>query len=641
MTPLVNKVPVKVLLVEDDEDDYIITRDLISEINRNQYALDWVSTYEAGLEAIQRGEHDLYLVDYRLGPHDGLELLRFAVARGCPAPVILLTAMGDRRIDIAAMKAGAADYLIKGQITAALLERSLTHSLERKNIERRLRESEEQYRLLFEQNPHPMWVAEAETLQIVAVNEAAVSHYGYSREEFLQMRLHHLAAKDPPSWAPRLSVPSHHPHGTWRHQKKNGELIDVQVTSNRISFRGKDAWLILGQDVTQRLALEAQLRQSQKMESIGILAGGVAHDFNNILAIISGYASYLRLDHLAREDWRKGLDAIDKAVQRGTALVKQILTFARKTEVSLRPTDANSLVEELGKMLANTFPKAITFAFDLQNNLPGLVVDASQLHQALLNLCVNARDAMPGGGTLSLRTSVIPGNALRPRFADAEERDYVCISVGDTGVGMDETVRSRLFEPFFTTKGRERGTGLGLAVAYGIVKSHRGFIEAESELGQGTTFRIYLPVDSLEREPPAAAAEPKDTARGAGTILLVEDEPLLLEVMRSLLEHKGYQVLEATDGLEAVEMYQRHHPQIDLVIADLGLPKLGGWEAFLKMKAINGSVRALFASGYLDPDLRNNILRHEGPLDFIQKPYVPNEIFRKVERLLHRTRQPS
>ncbi len=632
-----NPASLKILLVEDDEDDYLITRDLLRDIPGAELHLDWIQTFEEGLEEVNRQRHDVYLIDYRLGPHTGLELLAEAVRSGCTAPIILLTGLGDRQVDVDAMKGGAADYLVKGQISPALLERSIHHSLQRKDSERRLRESEEYYRLLFEQNPHPLWVVDSSSGQIIAVNESATQLYGYSKSAFLEMNFNQLEAESAQSG--RLPLLARENNGfqgreIYHHLTKDNRVLHVELISNKIAFQGRKALLVMATDMTSRLELEASLRQTQKMESMGTLAGGIAHDFNNLLAIISGYASRLRGSELSDDQVLSSVAAIEKAVQRGAALVRQILTVARKTDVLLEPLDINEQIQDLEKMLLGTFPKTIEITLDLQPKLPLLVADSNQLNQTLLNLCVNARDAMPGGGNLCLGTELVAGDVVRRKFLDAPEKQYVCIRVKDTGTGMTPQVQARIFEPFFTTKEREKGTGLGLAVGYGIIRAHHGFIDVESEPGQGSCFRVYLPVEEAQAGHSTHESAPlAGCTDGKETILLVEDETLLQELLKALLSDKGYKIITASDGLEAVETFRRHQNEINLVLTDMGLPRLGGWEACLQMQKIRPQIPVVLASGYLDPNLKNNLLK-QGARDFVQKPYVPQELFRRIRQIL-------
>ncbi len=387
-------------------------------------------------------------------------------------------------------------------------------------------------------------------------------------------------------------------------------------------------------DNTRHKLLEEQLRQAQKMESIGTLAGGIAHDFNNILAIIMGHAHILLKGDPELIRKANSVDTINRAVQRGTKLVKQILTFARRNETVFEPVDLNHVIQELQKMLGETFPKIIDFHLQLDPALPVTVADSNQVHQALLNLCVNARDAMPNGGTLGIETELVRGLFLRERYPEAHGHMYVCIRVSDSGTGMPPDVLNRMFEPFFTTKEIGKGTGLGLAVVYGVTRSHSGFVDVTSEPGKGTTFSLYFPVrhEEVEQEAKAERELTEHSSEGE-TILVVEDEQLLLDLVKGLLESKGYTVLSAIDGVEAIDIYSKNKDDIDLVLTDLGLPKIDGWEAFQRMKEINPDVKVVFASGYIDSTLRSNLLR-AGAKDLVQKPYLPDEILNRVRELV-------
>jgi PAS domain S-box-containing protein len=384
---------------------------------------------------------------------------------------------------------------------------------------------------------------------------------------------------------------------------------------------------------TKRKRLEQQLIQAQKMEGLGTLAGGIAHDFNNILAIILGHT--IRL-----EDWKKhpeqmpeAIKVIRDAVARGASLVRQLLTSARQTEARFTPLDLNALVQELERMLGATFPKTISFILQLHPGLPPAKADRSQIHQVLLNLCVNARDAMPNGGTINLATGVASGDELRVSFGGVNAERYVFVRVTDTGTGISKRVKPHIFEPFYTTKERGKGTGLGLSVVYGVVNNHRGFVQVDSEPGRGTTFNIYLPLGSAT-EPASAdgrsVGPDRDPAR---TVMLVEDEEMLRELGVMLLEADGYRVLAAKDGVEAVEMFEAHADEIGLVVCDLGLPRLGGRDVFLRMKEIKPSVRTIVASGYLEPNLRTEILR-AGVIDTVQKPYDFRELIERIRSII-------
>ncbi len=380
---------------------------------------------------------------------------------------------------------------------------------------------------------------------------------------------------------------------------------------------------------TKRKRLEQQLMQAQKMEGLGTLAGGIAHDFNNILAIILGYTTRL-------EQWRSdpshipgAIKVIKDAVERGAALVQQLLTSARQTEAQFSSLDLNDLIRELEKMLQATFPKMIAFDLRLDPALPHITADRSQIHQVLLNLCVNARDAMPSGGTMTFETSMATGEEVGDYFTGAEQEKYACIRVRDTGTGMSRQEKAHIFEPFYTTKERGKGTGLGLSVVYGVVNSHRGFVHVDSEPNKGTTFSIYLPLQPVPENISGNGVQQLGQKTSAKTILLVEDEEMLRELGVTILEGEGYRVLAAKDGVEAVEMFEANFEHIGLVVCDLGLPRMGGRDAFMRMKEQKPDVRAIVASGYLEPNLRSEMLK-AGVLDTIQKPYDFREMLEKI-----------
>jgi two-component system cell cycle sensor histidine kinase/response regulator CckA len=469
----------------------------------------------------------------------------------------------------------------------------------------------------------------------IFVNEAFEKTYGYTRDELLGQNISKVRASQNPPESLQNIIPETL-RGGWQgelwNRRKDGSEFPIWLSTSVIRDERNTPTALIGvaRDISDHKQLQQQLIQSQKMEGIGTLAGGVAHDFNNILAIILAYTSRLLKAKPEPDNVSEGLEAIRKAVQRGAGLVRQLLTFARKTDFAFQAVNVNSTIEELTKLLAETFPETITFSLQLDKDIPSIVGDHNQIHQALLNLCVNARDAMSNNGTLTLMTKAVTGADLRSRFAEARGEAYVRVSVGDTGAGMTEATRGRIFEPFFTTKEGGNGTGLGLSVAYGIVKNHRGFIDVESVLGTGTTFSLYLPV-AQDAAGHIEELDQDEAPGGTETILVIEDDEVLLRLVGVLLTEKGYKVLTARDGSEAVDTYREHCTEVALVFADMGLPILDGWEAFSRIKELNPDAKVIFTSGYLDSSAKSELLR-SGARDFIQKPYEP-------ERLLGRFRQ--
>jgi PAS domain S-box-containing protein len=381
--------------------------------------------------------------------------------------------------------------------------------------------------------------------------------------------------------------------------------------------------------------LEGQLQQAQKLESIGTLASGIAHDFNNILGIILGHSTLLERLREEPQMYAESVEAITKATQRGASLVKQLLLFARKTEPLLESVKINNIITEIIKLLQETFPKTITISTSLQNDLPMIVADSSQIHQVLLNLLVNARDAMPKGGTLSISTATVEGDVVRIQFSKTNAAwRYVKVEVADTGIGMDEATRERIFEPFYTTKGPGKGTGLGLSVVFGIVEHHNGFIDVRSALGKGTTFVLYFPMpEHVGEELQAPKKELVDICGGTETVLLIEDEAVLRKLTQNILVSKGYTVLIAEDGMQGVELYRSHQKEIAVVLSDIGLPILGGHDVFRKIRAINPEAKIIFASGFFDPETKSEMFK-AGLKNFIQKPYMLDEVLRKIREAI-------
>jgi signal transduction histidine kinase/ActR/RegA family two-component response regulator len=421
-------------------------------------------------------------------------------------------------------------------------------------------------------------------------------------------------------------------------QRKEQELhslnleLEKRVAERTEELRRANAALI--RDVDERARLEDQLRQAQKMESIGTLAGGIAHDFNNILNIIQGYSTLLGGQAGDNAEIAESLNVINEAIKRGAGVVQQLLTLARKSEAVLEVTDLNAVVGGLVELVKGTFPKNIEVTTDLDPELPPLMADANQLNQALLNLCVNARDAMPEGGKLAVRTRIIVGKSL-PDYVEPKADRFVCIKIEDNGIGIDEHLLSRIFEPFFTTKESEKGTGLGLAVVYGVVKNHQGFVDVRSAPGGGTIFRILLPVLTTANGHGCrdhAVETPQEQAPNGryDTALVVEDEEAVLHLLRNILAERGYRVLTAMDGEAAVHLYRHNKETIDVVLLDLDLPLISGTEVLRQIREENSHARVVVTSGYLEPELKV-ALNGAGVTRFINKPYVPDEVVAVLE----------
>jgi two-component system, cell cycle sensor histidine kinase and response regulator CckA len=513
---------------------------------------------------------------------------------------------------------------------------------ERKRAERALRASEEQYRLLFDNNPQPMWVYDGDTLRFVAVNDAAVRHYGYSRPEFLAMTLRDIRPVDElDTFEERLgrrrSESARTPFdrlGVGKHRRKDGSIIDVEISVNPIRFQDHDGWLALAIDITEKKRLEAQLLHAQKMESIGRLAAGIAHDFNNLLGVITGFAELARRQ-LAPGDRVVGrLDEILKAAAKAADLTRQLLAFSRRQVLELRVVDLNVVMADMEQILRRLIGEHIHLVSVYADHLGRIRADPGQIGQVIVNLAVNARDSMADGGRLIIETANVDLDeeyaAGRP---DVKPGRYVMLAITDTGIGMNRETLARIFEPFFTTKDPGHGTGLGLATVYGIVKQVGGHIWPYSEPGKGTSFRMYFPrIDEAadRREP---KPEIVSSGRGTETILVVEDDEGLRSIIAEVLAESGYSVLTARNGAEAVLVVERRGGAIDLVVSDMVMPAMGG--AMLAEQL--GDLRFLFMSGYSElASGEEGITRGVG---FLQKPFTPGSLLRKVREALDGERE--
>jgi two-component system, cell cycle sensor histidine kinase and response regulator CckA len=497
--------PLAILLIDDDYDDYLIVRDLLRETPQALSQLDWAGSHAAGLDLIAAGGHDAYLIDYHLGAENGLDLITAGLEAGCVAPLLLLTGQDDEHIALAALQAGAADYLVKSQISAPLLQRTLRYAVER------------------------------------------------------------------------------------------------------------------AQAASERRRLEEELRQAQKMEAIGRLAGGVAHDFNNVLTAISGYSDLLLNDFdQGQPIQRTDLEQILGAARRAAQLTQQLLAFSRKQLLTPEVLDLNAVIGEMEPMLRRMIGEHVVLSTDLAGGLAPIEADPGQIQQVVMNLAVNARDAMPRGGTLHIATAVQAGR--------------IALLVSDTGEGMDAVTRQRAFEPFFTTKERGKGTGLGLATVYGIVAQSGGEIALWSAPGQGANFTILFPPATTPA--PLASGSPIGQRHGGNeTVLLVEDDSAVRGLIESVLRSAGYTVLSAPGGAAALALALIYPAPIQLLITDVIMPGMSGVDLVRAFEVSRPELRVLYISGYADDDLTPHGLRAAN-VAFLAKPFPPDVLARQVRALL-------
>jgi len=511
---------------------------------------------------------------------------------------------------------------------------------EHQRDERALQESEHQYRLLFRCNPHPMWVLDHETLAFLMVNEAAVSLYGYALEEFLQMTVKDLLRPEDvqqlQAEVTETSVADWiQSRSAGRHLKKDGTQIKAEVAMQALTIGGRACWLMMATDVTEKQQLETQLQQAQKMEAIGQLAGGVAHDFNNILTVIEGYAQLLLARDGLNAQATEQMNQILVAAKRASNLTRQLLTFSRKQIMQAKVVDLNEVIGDATKMLRRLIGEDVALQTNYTPHAPHIHADAGMIGQVLMNLAINARDAMTGGGQLIITTGHEEVSQDRRRVhLDARHGEFVCLSVRDTGCGMSREVMAHLYEPFFTTKEVGKGTGLGLPTVFGIVKQHNGWIEVTSEPDRGTEFRIFLP--KAKPVTPVAAERPTgQEAPGKNeTILVVEDEPAVRELARIILQTHGYRVLEAGSGVEALSIWGQRSDGIDLVFTDMVMPQgMSGRNLAERLLAQKPDQRIVYTSGYSPSRAGAGFNSLEG-LEFLPKPYEARQLLRTVRECL-------
>jgi len=640
--------PVRVLLVDDDEDDFIITRDLIAEIGRSRYRLDWISDYATALATLQRQEHDVCLLDYRLGEKTGLDLICQTRRLPLCPPMILLTGRGDQELDLEAMKAGAADYLVKGQCSARHLDRAMRYAIEHKRAEESLRRERDLILRIMGTSPVGIVVADR-TGRITFANHCAEAALGLTKEAVEQRICSVLDWSVADDEGRPLEV---RPRPLQQLLAHGRPVLDVCHTMELAGGRrlvlstnatplfdaaGKnDGMVVTVEDITGRLALEAQLRQSQKMEVVGQLAAGVAHDINNILTIIQGHTGLLLQGAPANSPAVKSLQQIDAASDRAASFVRHLLMFSRKQAVQTRVLDVNEVMRNLQSMLPQLLGEQINLEFHCPPDLPLVAADATMTEQIVMNLAVNARDAMPGGGTLSVETSAVEiPIALARQNPDARAGRFICLTVRDTGCGMERRVMKRIFEPFFTTKEVGKGTGLGLSTVYGIVRQHLGWIEVESELGLGSTFKVFLPaVEAGEVDAPVPrTAKPEVVGGGTETILVVEDEVSLLKVLSRLLERCYYRVLVATSATEALRVWDEQRGQIDLLLTDVVMPgRMTGNELVNELKRRKPALKVIVTSGYSLEFIGRDFFHPDA--SFLPKPYQPQTVAQLVRKTL-------
>ncbi|HEY1381123.1 MAG TPA: response regulator [Gemmataceae bacterium] len=639
----------RTILVVDDNDRLadLIGKYLRREGFRTAVASDGATALDrlAATRSAGTPPPDLLLVNLKLPDMTGEQLLRTLDERNQSVPHVVLAEHGDEKRAAEQLRAGALDYLMKDGTLLELLPAVVRRAAEQIDRRKLLQEAEIAYEHLRRHYEMILYAAGEGICgldlggRITFVNPAALRMLGYELHELLGADLAALAERPVAGANGRVrdalaanTTFRSHDQVFWR---KDGSCFPIEYTSTPIREDGRQIGSVfVFKDVTERRALEEQYRQSQKLEAVGRLAGGVAHDFNNLLTVVSGYSDLLAnnssLDQKAQEAVKEVQGASDRAI----AVTRQLLAFSRKQMLHPRPLDLNGVITEINKLIRRLIGEDITLVTHLADGLAPVRADPGQLEQVILNLAVNARDAMPKGGTLTITTGEVKVDvtaaANQPGLRPGR---YALLTVADTGHGMDAQTKARIFEPFFTTKESGKGTGLGLATVYGIVVQSGGHIDVSSELNRGTVFRVLWPQAAGPAKPGSAHDLDLSVRGGTETVLLVEDEDAVRGLAAKVLASYGYRVIEARDGAEAEQVGRRGGDYLHLMVTDVVMPGISGLELATRLEPVRPKMKVLFMSGYTDDAIvRRGVLAEDAA--FLQKPFTPEVLARKVREVL-------
>ncbi len=627
----------KILLIEDNPGDARLIKEALSEINSVAVELSHAVRLQEGLKKAAEQKFDVVLLDLSLPDASGLDTIRQAHKAVAGVPIIVLTGFSDETFAVTVVHEGAQDFLVKGNFDGALLMRAIRYAIERKQSQEELKASRE-FAMNIIESSLDMIIAVDHEGKVVEFNKAAQKTFGYEPEETLGRCVDFLFAdKQDAARIQQKTLAD----GKFVEQitsvRKSGERFPASLSASVLrNDRGEFQGIVgTARDITEQLGLEAQLRHAQKMDSIGRLAAGVAHDFNNILTVIQGYASLLLTKKNLLPEIAEPLNEISLAGEHAASLTRQLLTFSRKQTIQPQTLNVNDVIQNITKMLTRLLGEEISLKVENTPGLPAIHGDAGMLEQVIINLAVNARDAMPRGGEIRLCTAAVEVDlAYVKQHPQARIGNFICLSVVDCGTGMDAGTLSRIFEPFFTTKEPGKGTGLGLATVYGIVQSHQGWLEVESILGQGTTFKAFFPVNDRPSIGTSTHDLQEQQCHGNETIFIVEDVSELRSLVRQILEFYGYRVVEAPDGIQAMSVWHENKEEIDLLLTDVVMPEgVSGRELAAKLQADKKSLKVIFTSGHSIDLIGADASLREG-LNFLQKPYRPLTLAQTIRACL-------
>ena len=629
---------VRVLMVEDNDNDAVLINRELARLTPPP-AVQHVRTKPAFATALEGFAPHAILSDHNIPGFGGWEALEIAQRARPDVPFILVTGSLDEETAVRYLKGGAADYILKDRLVR--LGPALLEALERARQREALREQERLLRQIIDANPSLIFVKDWNG-RFVLVNQATAHVYGTTVDALvgktdgdfnrnMEEVAHFLRDDRDVMSSGQSKIIAEEPVTNPAGETRWFQTIKVPLRS---PAEGTATLLGVATEITERKRLEEQLLQSQKMEAVGQLAGGVAHDFNNILTAIVGYTDLLAAELASNVRQLEDLEEIRKAARRAAALTRQLLAFSRKQVLEPRIIDVNAVVLNLDKMLRSLISENIELKTDLADNLGAARADPNQIEQVIMNLAINARDAMPDGGTVTIETgNVTLDDAYAGQHVSVIPGEYVMLAVSDTGCGMDAKTQSRIFEPFFTTKPAGRGTGLGLSTVYGIVKQTGGNIWLYSEPGKGTTFKVYLPAIAALPEDIGKVAPAEAPRRGAGTVLVVEDDEQLRRLTHRALDAQGYTVLVADRGGTALDIARRHKGEIDLLLTDVIMPDTNGRKLAETIRAARPGMRVLYMSGYPDGAIASHGMLEPG-VAYLAKPFTTEAITRRVREVL-------
>ena len=637
----------RILIVEDNPGDRDLIQDLLAFTPMGVSCT--FLTAERLMEAVtvvQKNPIDVVLLDLGLPDSYGIATISNFRSRCSQVPVVVLTGNNDEQVGIAALQAGAQDYLVKGRYDGNELLRIIRYAIQRFDHERALLASEEKFREMVENIGMGVFLLGSD-MRVLEMNRSMRQWFpeaDVTDHPFCFTRFNGLPRSEPCEGCPVHEVMDHGQTSEQIMEKRfgvKGESRSYRVIASplREEREGRiSGAIVMMDDITERLLLERKLKQSQKMEAIGQLAGGIAHDFNNILQAMMGYSNLLLETIPGTSPCCTELKAYTQEILQGTerasALTRQLLAFSRRQILKLEDLDINETIDSIMKMISRLISENIKLTFNKGRISDMIFADRGQIEQVIMNLCVNARDALPMGGHITINTSQVD-------IAYGDETDgqlllpgrYAVISVRDDGMGISHEHLEHIFEPFFTTKQADKGTGLGLSTVYGIVNQHHGRIQVTSEPGEGTEFRILLPVSTHHVHTATRSKEPLKATGGHETILIAEDNEMVRRLAVKVLSQAGYRIIEARNGDEAIDTFTRDPSIYDILLLDVIMPGKSGFEVYEEVRKIRPEVRALFSSGYSADAIHTDYVLNPN-IQLIEKPYSPNSLLARIRQIL-------